>query len=184
MLAIGGTVGAVFFGIMSAMKNNEPYKESLQLVSRHPLVIDALGDPIRPGFMVIGNINLEGDQTAVNISYTIKGDVDSGRVYVQATQVEGEWKYDLIGVTVAEDGDKLNLTQDYYQMKGYTSSTDPQTDGPSEEVAITGEVSLVKLKNGREVEGIVRGRSEKGIQLEMEDLGVIIFSWNEIESIS
>jgi len=46
--------------VFSAIKSTEPYKDAFVRAKTNPEVIEALGSPIKEGFFVSGNTNVNG----------------------------------------------------------------------------------------------------------------------------
>ena len=53
-------VGSILVIVFSAMKSTDVYKEALARAKADPAVIEALGSPIKDGFPVSGNTNVNG----------------------------------------------------------------------------------------------------------------------------
>ena len=56
----GGFVALLITVVFGAIKSSGAYTESLALVKQHPVAQQLLGDPIEPGFIVTGSINVSG----------------------------------------------------------------------------------------------------------------------------
>ena len=81
-------------GIGKVLKNNDPYKDSIAAVQTNPAAIEALGEPIEPGFMPTGNINVVNDGGEVQFSISVSGPKGSGVITVNGTKAGGVWNYD------------------------------------------------------------------------------------------
>ena len=76
-----------------ALKSNGPYKDSIAAVQSHPAAIEALGEPIEPGWMPSGNISVENDTGKVDFSIGVSGPKGDGTIKVIGTKSNGVWTY-------------------------------------------------------------------------------------------
>jgi hypothetical protein len=53
-------VGSILVIVFSAMKSTDVYKEALARAKTDPAVIEVLGSPIKDGFLLSGNTNVNG----------------------------------------------------------------------------------------------------------------------------
>ena len=51
-------VGSIVVIVFSAMKSTDVYKEALARAKADPAVVQALGSPIKDGFLLSGNTNV------------------------------------------------------------------------------------------------------------------------------
>ncbi|MFK5921364.1 MAG: cytochrome c oxidase assembly factor Coa1 family protein [Verrucomicrobiota bacterium] len=95
-LVVVGVIGMVVvgLGIGKALKSNAPYKDSIVAVQANQVAIEALGEPIKPGFMLSGSINVENDGGNVTFSIPVSGPKGSGTITVKGTKAGGVWSYD------------------------------------------------------------------------------------------
>ena len=66
-------VGSMLVIVFSAMKSTDVYKEALARANADPAVIEALGSPIKDGFLVSGNTNVNGASGESNLAIPISG---------------------------------------------------------------------------------------------------------------
>ena len=66
-------VGSMLVIVFSAMKSTAVYKEALAGANADPAVIEALGSPIKDGFLVSGNTNVHGASGESNLAIPISG---------------------------------------------------------------------------------------------------------------
>jgi len=87
-------IAGILFFVTSMMKNSEPFNDSLQTASQSPEIIEALGEPIEPGLLVLGSISLSNNDGEVEINYSISGPRDEARVFVKGSKSDGVWTYE------------------------------------------------------------------------------------------
>ena len=105
-LAFIGLVVAIVF---SAMKSTDVYREALARAKADPAVIDALGSPIKDGFLVSGNTNVNGASGESNLAIPISGPKGKGTIYVSANKSLGQWNYSGLVVEVGQTQERIDL---------------------------------------------------------------------------
>ncbi|HZR06846.1 MAG TPA: cytochrome c oxidase assembly factor Coa1 family protein [Candidatus Udaeobacter sp.] len=104
-------VVSVVLIVFSAVKSTDVYKEALARAQAHPSVIEALGTPIREGFLVSGNTNVNGASGEANLSIPISGPNGKGTIYVAANKSLGRWNYSGLVVEIAKTHRRIDLLQ-------------------------------------------------------------------------
>jgi hypothetical protein len=105
-LAFVGSIVVIVFG---AMKSTDVYREALARAKADPAVIDALGSPIKEGFLVSGNTNVNGASGESNLAIPIFGPKGKGTIYVSANKALGQWSYSGLVVEVGEKHKRIDL---------------------------------------------------------------------------
>ncbi len=99
LLAVGAVVAFLVFGIGgigglgAALKSNAPYTDSVTAVQSNAAAIEALGEPIEPGWMPSGNISVENNTGKVDFSIGVSGPKGTGTIKVIGTKANGVWTY-------------------------------------------------------------------------------------------
>lgn len=104
-------VAAVIFivlGLFGVLKKATPYADSLEAVQSNPGAIEALGEPIDPGFVVSGSVNLNNDDGDAALSYPVSGPNGKGTVKVTGKKAAGQWSYETMELQV-EGGETIDL---------------------------------------------------------------------------
>src|SRR5215469_16989449 len=104
-------VGSIALIVFSAMKSTDVYKDALARARVNPAVVEALGSPIKEGFLVSGNTNVNGASGEANLSIPISGPNGKGTIYVSATKSLGRWNYSGLIVEIARTHQRINLLQ-------------------------------------------------------------------------
>ena len=104
-------VGSILVIVFSAMKSTDVYKEALMRAKADPAVIEALGSPIKDGFLVSGNTNVNGASGESNLAIPISGPKGKGTIYVSATKSLGRWIYSGLVVEVSGTHERIDLLQ-------------------------------------------------------------------------
>lgn len=102
-------VGSILVIIFSAMKSTDIYKEALARAKADPAVIEALGSPIKDGFLMSGNTNVNGASGESNLAIPISGPKGKGTIYVSANKALGQWNYSGLVVEVGKTHQRIDL---------------------------------------------------------------------------
>jgi hypothetical protein len=97
--------------VFSAVKSTDVYKDALARAQAHPSVIEALGSPIKEGFLVSGNSNVNGASGEANLSIPVSGPVGKGTIYVAANKSLGRWNYSGLIVEITKTHQRNDLLQ-------------------------------------------------------------------------
>jgi len=97
--------------VFSAMKSTDVYKDSLTRAKADSAVIDALGQPIKEGFLVSGNTNVNGAAGEANLSISISGPKGKGTIYAAANKSLGRWNYSGLVLEIAKTHQRIDLLQ-------------------------------------------------------------------------
>ena len=104
-------IGSILVIVFSAMKSTDVYKEALARAKADPAVIEALGSPIKDGFLLSGNTNVNGASGESNMAIPISGPKGKGTIYVSANKSLGRWNYSGLVVKVGQTHERIDLLQ-------------------------------------------------------------------------
>jgi len=110
---------AICFFIFSAMKSTDVYKYAVARAQSDPAVIEALGTPIKPGFLMSGSTSANGASGQADLAIPISGHKGSGTLYVVATKSAGRWEYSKLVVEVAATRKRINLPTEAESTDSY-----------------------------------------------------------------
>jgi hypothetical protein len=97
--------------VLSAVKSTDVYKDALARAQAHTSLIEVLGSPIKEGFLVSGNTNVNGASGEANLSIPIPGPKGKGTIYVAASKSLGRWNYSGLIVEIAKTHHRIDLLQ-------------------------------------------------------------------------
>ena len=97
--------------VFSAMKSTDVYRDALAHAKRDPAVVEALGSPIKDGFLLSGNTNVNGAAGESNLAIPISGPKGKGTIYVSANKSLGRWNYSGLVVEVGQTHERIDLLQ-------------------------------------------------------------------------
>jgi hypothetical protein len=109
LLACGGLIAAIVMVVFGALRSSEVYTEALARAKANEQVRAQLGEPIQPGFMVNGNIQINNQSGSANLSIPISGPKKSATIYVVATKAAGKWEYTTLEVAPEGSAERINL---------------------------------------------------------------------------
>ncbi|MCF7223813.1 cytochrome c oxidase assembly factor Coa1 family protein [Marilutibacter chinensis] len=105
-IAMLALFAAAIFGFVSLlsgmMRSSEPYRHALAETRASAEVVAALGEPIEPGFMPTGNINISNDEGKADLAIGVEGPKGEATVYVEATRKRKRWSYRTLVVALAD----------------------------------------------------------------------------------
>lgn len=101
-------VFAIVVVVFGAIKHSTPYEQSLRQATNDQRVVDALGTPIKPSFIVSGGVHLDNGKGDADVNYSLSGSKQSAKVHVVATRVNDAWSYTEMTVT-PENGPPIDL---------------------------------------------------------------------------
>ena len=105
VLFVAGIISLVF-GIM---KSTEPYKHSTELVLRDPQALQAMGSPVKMGWLVTGSIQTSGSSGEAELAIPVHGSMHEGKLYVIAKKSMDVWHYESIQLWIEGQSTGLDL---------------------------------------------------------------------------
>jgi hypothetical protein len=103
LLLTGAFIAGIFYVIMSSFTSSPVYIEALQAARADPHVVQSLGEPIRPGWLIMGSLEEQGISGDANLVIPISGSRKNGTLYASARKGNGVWQFYTLAVRV--DGD-------------------------------------------------------------------------------
>lgn len=102
------TVCALIF-VFGLFMKTEPYIQGLHIVTHSPAVIAELGEPVKPGWYVTGNIKVDTSEGRANIDFPIYGPKGKGTVYVKAIKDTGKWHLIRVVVEIETTHERIDV---------------------------------------------------------------------------
>ncbi len=109
LTVLTGCVIAFVFGLMSLMKSSTPVQLALSKARHDPTVIARLGEPVRDGIFMSGNISINNDSGSADCSVPLSGPKGSGTLYLEATRRFGKWKLQTLEFVGPRDDQQVDL---------------------------------------------------------------------------
>lgn len=108
VLGLAALIAGIFFFAMSAVKSSDVYRGALGVVQTHPAAKERLGEPIKDGWFVKGNIKFDAGGGSANFDVPVSGPEKAGTLFVRAVSPEGAWMYERLDLAV-EGGETVSL---------------------------------------------------------------------------
>lgn len=108
ILGLVALVAGILFVAMSAMKSSDVYQGALKAAQAHPEAVERLGEPIKDGWLVKGNVKVDAGGGSANLEIPVSGPKRSGTLLVRAVSPDGAWMYEKLDLAV-EGGETVSL---------------------------------------------------------------------------
>lgn len=105
VLFIGGIVAVVG----GAVRMSDPYKIGIERARESLEVASALGEPLEVGWLVSGNINVNGPSGSADLSVPLSGPDGTGTLFIVAEKTAGEWDFKRLEVEVDGEDTRIDL---------------------------------------------------------------------------
>jgi Cytochrome oxidase complex assembly protein 1 len=102
-------VGVVLLIVAFAMRSGDAYKQGLAKAQTDGSVVEALGEPIEPGFMIAGSVSVSGPSGHADLSIPLSGPRGEGILYVKAEKEAGTWTMQILEVEVIGRPERIHL---------------------------------------------------------------------------
>ena len=107
---------AFIFSIMvfvfSVIRSTDVFRDAIERAKANPEVRAELGEPVKEGWWVSGNVNTSGPSGDADISIPLKGSIKDGKVYAVAHKSAGRWSYDTLEVEIDGREERINLLKE------------------------------------------------------------------------
>lgn len=106
LLAVAGAL--VVGGVTALLRTENPYTIAFERAESHPALIAALGEPIEPGWLPSGRVQIHEDTGAAQLEIPVRGPRGGARLHVRARRRADAWEL-LELRAVLDDGRSLDL---------------------------------------------------------------------------
>lgn len=112
-LVLGGGCVALIVGLVFGMlRNSWAYLEGVELARHNKAVVEKLGEPIEPEWLVSGSIHINGPAGNAQLAIPLSGRVNSGTLFVVANKIADEWQFDRAEVEIKGEQARIDLLAD------------------------------------------------------------------------
>ena len=105
-ISAAGVAGFVWL-FKTAMTSSDAYRLAVERAMSDAEVVEALGEPIEPGWFVSGSVQVTGPTGTADIAVPLRGSRASGTLFVVATKSAGEWTFERLELEV--EGRRIDL---------------------------------------------------------------------------
>jgi hypothetical protein len=99
-LAVVAFVGFMVIVVFGSMRSTTPYKEAVALAQSDSRVVEALGSPVKAGYIFSGQVDTTDSSGHANLSIPVHGPKGGGILAVKATKGGGTWTYQVMKVDI------------------------------------------------------------------------------------
>ena len=99
----------IFAFVLNIVKESEPYQGAVAQVRNNEQAIEALGEPIEPGWWVAGSSETSGSSGFADFYFPVSGSKNSGTLYVLAVKSVGLWEFQRIELEVDGQSSRIPL---------------------------------------------------------------------------
>ena len=100
---------AIMVFVFSVIRSTDVFRDAVERAKANPEVRAELGEPVKEGWWVSGNVNTSGPSGTADISIPLQGSIKDGKVYAVAHKSAGRWSYDTLEVAVDGKAERINL---------------------------------------------------------------------------
>jgi len=109
IVALALFVGGIVLVVGGAIRTSDPFNVGVQRARESPDVVASLGEPIEVGWLISGNINVNGPSGEANLSIPLTGPKGAATLYVVAEKSAGEWVFERLEVEIEGASDRVDL---------------------------------------------------------------------------
>jgi hypothetical protein len=95
--------------VFTMFRHTDVFREAIARAEANPQVRTELGEPIREGWWVMGQVRITGPSGRANLAISLKGSRKDGTLYAVARKSAGIWKYDTLEVAVEGRPGRISL---------------------------------------------------------------------------
>ena len=99
----------IFGVVLNFAKQSAPYMEALAQARANEQVIEALGEPIEPGWWVTGSAETNTTSGYADFAFPVSGPKNAGKLYVVAVKSAGLWEIQRIELEVDGRSSRIPL---------------------------------------------------------------------------
>jgi hypothetical protein len=102
-------ISGIVYLVLVSVKSSGVYKNAVIIVQHHDAAREALGDPIRTKWYVMGSINVSGPSGQAELSIPVYGPQGSGTVHLEAEKKTGKWIYKYLILEIEDSNERISL---------------------------------------------------------------------------
>lgn len=104
-----GAVLAIGAFAFSLLRSSEVYQQALAFARGNPVVIERVGTPLQPGWLVTGSIRHDGSGGHAELVMPLSGPRADAKLFVEAELHAGRWEFRKVWLTLAGDNVSFDL---------------------------------------------------------------------------
>jgi hypothetical protein len=104
-------LAGIVFVVFGFLRSSDVYQYALERASSNAAVIEALGEPVAPGWYLMGSIEVQGASGQADISIPIAGPRGNGTIFASARKTAGRWDYQVLEVEIEGREERIDLRE-------------------------------------------------------------------------
>lgn len=100
LLFLGLFIGAILLLATTAMRSNDVHRAAMEQVRAHPDAVAILGEPVEPGWLSSGSIEVNPRSGQADLGIPVSGPRGRGEVSVVAHKSAGIWFFEQLQLQV------------------------------------------------------------------------------------
>jgi hypothetical protein len=109
VVLVGGFTTGLMTIVFASFQNSDVYKQSIAQAEANPQVQQLLGEPLKPGWLITGQLNVNGSSGIANFSIPVSGPKGKGAIRVVASKNAGVWRFTYLQVSVEGERGSIDL---------------------------------------------------------------------------
>ena len=109
LLLICAFVAILLTVVESSFRKSIVYQEALARAGQSPEVINHIGEPLRPGLVLQGHLNVSGSSGSAKMEIPISGPRGKATILLDARKLYGAWMFTTLEVHFAGKFEVVNL---------------------------------------------------------------------------
>jgi hypothetical protein len=95
--------------ITSSFRQSDVYKQAIAQATANAQVREQIGEPIKPDWLISGELNVSGSSGKANLIIPISGPRGRGRIHAVAQKSRGIWRFTYLQVDFANQSASIDL---------------------------------------------------------------------------
>ena len=95
--------------VTSSFRHSDVYKQAIAQAAANPQVRERIGEPIKPDWLISGELNVSGSSGQANLVIPISGPRGRGSIHAVAQKSGGIWRFTYLQVDVANHSASIDL---------------------------------------------------------------------------
>ena len=95
--------------ITSSFRHSDVYQQAIAQARANTQVRERIGEPIKPDWLISGELNVSGSNGKANLVIPISGPRGRGRIHAVAEKSDGVWRFTDLQVDFADQSTSIDL---------------------------------------------------------------------------
>ena len=100
LLFFGALLGAIAFVVVTATRSSDVYQTAMSRAQANPEAIQRLGQPLEPGLLIQGKIEVDGRSGEADLAIPVQGPQGEATISVIAEKRGGVWRYEQLELRI------------------------------------------------------------------------------------